>query len=258
MSLNFFKKWLFPKKVNWTVIPEYQKTSLGKMIKTLDDAYHLDGEFVDGKVFKINVENKNYYLKKYDRFKRFIPRHFSFSKVKMEWKNLLWFQSMNIPVAKVIAYGQETQGRVVQRGALITEELINCFDLVHIEAHKPELLEDRRWLKLVSHQVAEVTRIMHQNSFAHNDLKWRNIMVDLKADSPKIYLIDCPAGMKWPWPFLSYRIIKDLACLDKRAKYKLSQTQRLAFYKDYVQCDKLTEKHKKQIRKILSFFHNRE
>ena len=110
----------------------------------------------------------------------------------------------------------------------------------------------------VSHQVAEVTRLLHQNSFAHNDLKWRNIMIDVKAEFPQIYLIDCPSGMKWPWPFLSYRIIKDLACLDKRAKYELSNKQRLAFYKDYAQCQKLTVKDKIRIRKILQFFHNRE
>jgi len=83
-------------------------------------------------------------------------------------------------------------------------------------------------------------------------------MVDIKAELPDIFLIDCPSGMRWFKPLLEYRIIKDLACLDKCAKYELSQTQRLAFYKDYAQCQKLSLHDKKRIRKVLQFFNNRE
>ena len=70
---------------------------------------------------------------------------------------------------------------------------------------------------------------MHTDRFAHNDFKWRNILVDSDIDHPKVYLIDCPAGQRWFGPFLPYRIIKDLACLDKLGKYNLSRTQRLSF-----------------------------
>jgi len=258
MSFNDLKKYLLPKKISWTIEPEYQQTTLGQRIRNFDDAYNLEGEYIDIKVFKLSVEGKNYYLKKYEMFKRIIPRYISFSKVKMEWKNLLLFQQWGVPAAKLVAYGQETRGRVVHRGVLITEELINCQDLTSVADNFKHLLQQHDWLSKVSHQLAEIARTLHEHNFAHNDFKWRNIMVDIKADFPQIYLIDCPAGMKWYKPFLAYRIIKDLACLDKRAKYELSKTQRLAFYKDYAQCDKLTLMHKKQIRKILKFFHERE
>ena len=258
MSFNTLKDWFFPKKINWTVVSEYQQSTLGKLLKHFDDAYALEGEYIDVKVFKISVEGKNYYLKKYNLFKRVIPRYISFSKVKTEWQNLLFFQKLGIPTAKLVAYGQETRGRVVHRGVLITEELINCQDLSLVADNLKHFLKDPDWVKKVSHQIAEIARTLHEQGFAHNDFKWRNIMVDLEADFPNIYLIDCPAGMKWFKPFLEYRIIKDLACLDKRAKYELSKSQRLAFYKDYAQCDKLTVKDKKRIRKITHFFHNRE
>ena len=258
MSFNFLKKWLFPKKINWTIVPEYQQTTLGKRLKNFDDAYNMEGEYIDVKVFKISLEGKNYYLKKYMMFKRVIPRYISFSKVKMEWENLLLFQKLGIPAAKLVAYGQETRGIVVHRGVLITEELVDCQDLSSVADNFKSLLKDSGWVTKVSHQVAEVARTLHKHNFAHNDFKWRNIMVDIKADFPQIYLIDCPAGMKWYKPFLEYRIVKDLACLDKRAKYELSKSQRLAFYKDYAQCRKLTAKDKKRIRKIIQFFHNRE
>lgn len=94
---------------------------------------------------------------------------------------------------------------------------------------------------------------MHQHNFAHNDWKWRNILVVETDDGPRIYMIDCPAGMTWWGPFFEYRRIKDLACLDKIGRYTLSRSQRLRFYLDYVQRDRLNHRDKKVIRKILAF-----
>ncbi|MCK5648375.1 MAG: protein kinase [Gammaproteobacteria bacterium] len=262
MIANFLTKFLLPKKLNWHIIPEYQNTTLGKLFKHFDDAYDYEGEFITksplSQVYKVPIDGKNYYLKKYNISRKKIQRYLGQSKIQTEWQNLLWFDKLNIPVAKVVAYGQETRGWITQRGILITEELVNTSDLANIADNYHDLLQQPEWIAQVSHQVARAARIMHQHNFAHNDFKWRNIMVDIKADFPQIYLIDCPSGLKWYRPFLEYRIIKDLACLDKRAKYELSKSQRLAFYKDYAQCRKLTAKDKKRIRKIIQFFHNRE
>jgi len=246
------------KKLDWHILPEYKDTAFGKALKNFDDAYRYEGHYISGRVYKINIDNKNYYLKKFVKRKKLWVRFLSFSKILAEYNNLALFYKLGIPAAKVAAYGQETIAWVVQRGLLITEELSGCHDLVEIVETFPHLLQQTDWLEKVSHQVADATRKMHQYQFAHSDLKWRNIMVDTKSDFPQIYLIDCPAGMRWYRPLLEYRIIKDLACLDKRAKYELSKKQRLAFYKDYAQCQKLTAKDKKRIRKILQFFYNRE
>ncbi len=93
--------------------------------------------------------------------------------------------------------------------------------------------------------------------FAHNDLKWRNLLVT-HGERPQVYLIDCPSGGYWWQPFLSYRIVKDLACLDKVAKYHLTRTQRLRFYLDYAQHARLTAGDKKRVRRIVKFFEGRE
>ena len=58
--------------------------------------------------------------------------------------------------------------------------------------------------------------------------------------------------------FLQYRIVKDLACLDKVAKYNLTRTQRLRFYLDYAQQNRLSTMDKQRIRRILGFFSGRE
>ena len=74
----------------------------------------------------------------------------------------------------------------------------------------------------------------------------------------RLYLIDCPTGAFWHGPFLQRRIVKDLACLDKVAKYQLSRTQRLRFYLQYCQRKRLVDKDKPRIRQILNYFQGRE
>ena len=78
------------------------------------------------------------------------------------------------------------------------------------------------------------------------------------GDAPVIYLIDCPSGRSWWGPFLRYRIVKDLACLDKVAKYHLTRTQRLRFYLDYAGRDRLNADDKRRVRRIARFFEGRE
>jgi tRNA A-37 threonylcarbamoyl transferase component Bud32 len=264
----------FLKQISWQVLDHSEESEIARLLINFDEVYlwneqpfTIDEQKIQPElitksslcvVYKVTFFGVNYYLKHYNQEENQILRYFRQSKVRTEWENMLLFHQLGLPAAKVVAYGEALQGFISKRGLFITEEIKNTTDLVSLADSKSELLKNTHWVKTVSGQIAEITRILHQNRFAHNDLKWRNILVDIKAKRPQVYLIDCPAGMKWRWPFLSYRIIKDLACLDKRAKYNLSRTQRMAFYKDYAQCSKLMPYHKKQIRKILGFFHNRE
>jgi len=57
---------------------------------------------------------------------------------------------------------------------------------------------------------------------------------------------------------LRRRIVKDLACLDKVAKYSVSRSQRLRFYLQYRGRQRLNESDKRRIRQILNFFEGRE
>ena len=149
----------------------------------------------------------------------------------------------------------ERRGGAFLRGALITRELEQTDDLALLAANHDARLRDPRWVQEVSLQLARSTRAMHDRGFAHNDLKWRNLLVDPQR---RLYLIDCPTGAFWRGPFLQRRIIKDLACLDKVAKYQLSRTQRLWFYLQYCQRRRLVDKDKSRIRQILNYFQGRE
>jgi hypothetical protein len=184
-----------------------------------------------------------------------LRRYLGKPRVKMEWQNLKRFAKWGIPTAEVVAWGLERRGMAYDRGAMITRELPHTEDLSALaERHDPKLA-DRAWVDTVSRQLASYTRTMHDHRFTHNDLKWRNLLVD---DQPRLFLIDCPNGDFWSGFWLKYRITKDLACLDKVAKYHLSATQRLRFYLQYRQRDRLNAADKKRIRHVVRFFEGRE
>src|SRR3546814_12862719 len=90
----------------------------------------------------------------------------------------------------------------------------------------------------ICRQLAGYTRTMHENRFTHNDLKWRNLLID---EQSRLFFIDCPTGDFCRGFWLKYRLTKDLACLDKVAKYHLSATQRLRFYLQYCQLNRLDD-----------------
>ena len=105
--------------------------------------------------------------------------------------------------------------------------------------------------------MAHFTQLLHVNGFAHNDLNWRNILVSydaLSVTTPLVYFFDCPSGRFWQSPFLEYRIVKDLAHLDKVARNCLPLRWRLWFYKQYTGRSKLTSQDKRRLEKIAAYF----
>ena len=241
----------------WVLAPDYAE--LDADFGSLRAVFNLVGERITqdplSEVIRIERNGVRYYIKRYTGAGKGLRRYLGRPRVKAEWQNLKLFQRWGIPTAPVVAYGLERQFGGFVRGALITRELDLTIDLAALAATHDVRLKDRGWVGHISLQLAAATRTMHQHRFAHNDLKWRNLLVDPQC---KLYLIDCPTGAFWWGPFLQRRIIKDLACLDKVAKYQLSQSQRLRFYLQYVNRNRLTRDDKSRVRQILDFFQGRE
>lgn len=196
-----------------------------------------------------------YYVKRYwgggKGLRRFIGR----PRVKAEWQNLKHFAKWGIPTAPIVAYGLERRAGAFLRGALITRELENTRDLAMMAWHSDARLRDAAWVDGISRQLARATRTLHDHHFAHNDLKWRNLLVNERGE---LFLIDCPTGSFWWGPFLRYRIVKDLACLDKVASKVLTRSQRLRFYLQYRGRARLNAGDKRRVRQVLKFFEGRE
>lgn len=242
---------------SWKLAADYQmlQADFGSLAKV----FALQGERIThdpiSELIRVKRQGVYYYVKRYRSAGKGLRRYAARPRIKAEWQNLKRFAKWGIPSAEVIAQGLERKAGAFVRGAMITREIPNSRDLADLAHSDSARLHDRHWVKQVSEQIACATRIMHQHHFTHNDLKWRNILVD---DQTKVYLIDCPTGTFWWGPFLQYRIIKDLACLDKVGKYHLSNTQRLRFYLQYVERARLNAQDKKQIAKIVRFFEGRE
>ncbi len=243
----------------WRVLPGADPAA-AERFADLDAVFALEGEIVakdsTTRTVRVEVNGRRYYVKRYHGLgKKPLRRWFGTPRVQLEWENLQRFADWGIPTARLVACGLERQGGRFVRGALITEEIPATTDLGKLaRSHDPKL-KSQSWWQGVSAQVADIARRLHGRRFVHGDLKWRNLLVDA-AD--KVFLIDCPSGGFWWPPFLEYRIVKDLACLDKVAKRQLSRTRRLRFYLDYAQKMKLDDADKRRIRRIVGFFEGRD
>ncbi|WP_313950327.1 lipopolysaccharide kinase InaA family protein [Accumulibacter sp.] len=253
---------------SWRLNPQYAASEAAAVFGDIDRVFSLDGELITQdvlcRVLRVAVGGKRYYVKRYvgngkNMTRRWfgVRRWLGRPRVRVEWRNLLAFQAWGIPTATLVAYGLERRFGGFIRGALVTEEIPDTTDLSQIADASDPRLRDRRWVGQVSQQVARIARTLHDAGFAHNDLKWRNLLVNA-GPRPTVYLIDCPSGTYHRGALLDYRIIKDLACLDKVARKQLSRSQRLRFYLDYVERARVTDQDRKRIGKIVGFFDGRE
>jgi len=240
-------------------LAEGLEQQVAALFADLDAVFALEGEQLTrdplSEVIRVELNDVRYYVKRYWGAGKGLRRWFGRPRVKAEWQNLKSFAKWGVPTAPLVGWGLERKAGAFVKGALITRELPATLDLAAMAKENDERLRDRRWVDGVSRQLARATRTLHDHHFTHNDLKWRNLLVN---DRGELFLIDCPTGAFWWGPLLRYRIVKDLACLDKVAKYQLSATQRLRFYLQYRDRARLNASDKKRIRQILSFFEGRE
>lgn len=241
----------------WILDPDYAELSAD--FGSLDAVFALQGQRLTkdplSEVILIERGGVRYYVKRYWGGGKGLRRYIGRPRVKAEWQNLRHFAKWGVPTAAIVACGlQRRLGRFV-RGALITRELDSTEDLALLANRGDPRLQDRHWVDGVSRQLARATRTLHDHHFTHNDLKWRNLLVN---DHGELFFIDCPTGSFWWGPLLRYRIVKDLACLDKVANKVLSRSQRLRFYLQYRGCSRLLDGDKVQVRQIVEFFEGRE
>ena len=245
----------------WTITAAYRNTSAAEAFASLEAAFAADGQYVTGdpisRVIKNQIADQVFYIKTYTAGGKRLRRWVGRSRPRTEWENLHFFQQLGIPTSPLVAYGQETRGGIFRRAALVTAELKNTLDLNSLHLANHPILADRQWITTVSRQIAGYTRRLHRNCFGHLDLKWRNILVTLSSP-PQVYFIDCPAGRIRRGPGSRRWFIKDLACLDKVAKKRLTRTQRLRFFMDYAEILRLTPGDKDYVRRILRFFGGRD
>ena len=244
----------------WRVLDEYMDTDAERAFATLDQTLAQGGTVISAdpvsRTSRIEIDGTGYYLKVYYAAGKRLRRHLGASKISREWSNLLALRDLGIPVANIIAYGEERPAGRFKRGALITEEIVDSRELTMIPASHPALLRMPGWLASVSAQLAAHIRRMHAGGFTHGDLHLRNILVTTAAE-PEVYLIDCPSGGYPPAPLLAGRIIKDLANLDTETGDFLRATQRLSFFLHYRNSEGLSNADKLMLKRIMHYKHRK-
>ena len=179
----------------WNLEPAY--AGLANDFGSLEAVFALQGERLTrdplSEVIRVERGGVNYYVKRYVGAGKGLRRYLGKPRVKSEWQNLKRFAKWGIPTADVVAWGLERNGLAYARGALITRELPRTEDLSVLAERNDVRLKDPAWVDAVSRQLAEYTRTLHDHHFTHNDLKWRNLLID---DQRTLYLIDCPKDRK--------------------------------------------------------------
>ncbi len=254
--------------IKWFFNSNFVGMDAERLFGTLHATFSVAGERVSAaplsSVDRVAADGTRYYVKRYvGNGKSAWHRWFGLrgflapQRVVQEWENLIRFQQWGIPTATLVSWGIERRFGYFIRGALVTKEIPSTLDMGEMDNNNDSRLSDRYWVAQVVSQVARYVRRLHAEKFAHNDLHWRNLLVDT-GSPPTVYLIDCPRGRFWFGPMLQYRIVKDLACLDKVGRLRLSRTQRLRFYLDYCGRHRLSVADKRRIRKILACFTGNE
>lgn len=244
----------------WQLTGHLQNLGITSAIDTLDKVFAINGEFVSrgpsNQVIRTRLGDTTLYIKRYQRAGASnLRRYFGRSRVNRESNNLKLFEQAGIKTPRLLAYGEEYRYGSFKRGAIITEGVADSINLHQLAHQQPDLLADRTLLRELLSQVARQARILHDRSFCHNDLDWRNILVRIDAETkkPEVFFFDCPSGSFWCWPIMEYRKIKDLAHLEKMARRHLPIRWRLWFYKQYSGKKKLDKKDRQQLRKVASY-----
>jgi tRNA A-37 threonylcarbamoyl transferase component Bud32 len=185
------------------------------------------------------------FIKVYDYARptwRFLGRA---SKARREYDSYLVFRQLGIRCAQPVACGEvrDAIGRL-QRAFIITVAVPDARMLHEYlrdrcpDRSTPDSVQNR---KAITQQLAEMLARVHDAGFFHNDLHWRNVLVNEDAGGlrpvPVVWLIDCPRGSHCRFPILrERRQLKDLATLDRGADGVCTLRERVRFVREYLRC----------------------
>lgn len=166
------------------------------------------------------------------------------SKARREFVNAGWMRSIGLPAAEPLLAGEERDrlGRLT-RAFILTRAIEGAVSLDRFAARssgqaRAGSARDRR---AIITQLAGHLATMHHHRFAHNDLHWRNVLIERAGNEaagedqpPRVWFIDCPRGRRLNWSFFAARkFIKDFATLHRTARSLCSPREAVRFVRTY-------------------------
>ena len=184
-------------------------------------------------------------------------RHrFRRDKASLEAANYELLDEIGIGTPQVVAFGARRSGLrlldavIVTRGLPDVISLDRLFELRWPDAEDHAANALRR--EVVDRVVREVRR-MHDAEFFHIDLQWRNILIGGLGDNGiDVYFLDAPRGglRTSPWAREHGRL-RDLSCLYKEARRRLSRTEQLRWLLIYLGETRVTPATRAMIQALL-------
>ena len=177
-------------------------------------------------VFRIATSRGNLVFKRYTPAKwRFFLRA---SKASNEWRGLKSFAGIGIAVPELVAFGEDRKyGRLVA-GYIVTSEIPEASDLekYSVQDWFPRSSEDKEKIFVeLRAQLFQLIKKSHAHNLFHQDLNWRNILVNKEQGKLKLWWIDCPRFTSGVFN-RKHSILVDLSCISRVALSMMTRSQR--------------------------------
>lgn len=174
-----------------------------------------------------------------------------------EWQAIIRFHQVGIPTMVPVAAGVKRNGLgLAKESFVLTQEIRNAYRLDHYLAkwlRKPLSKQEIHGKRRLIQQLAQLTRRMHTTGLNHRDYYLCHIFIrnTEKSNDPELFVIDLhrvdirsKVGNRW--------IVKDLAALNfSSLELPIHTTDRMRFFKLYLQKDRLSERDRPLLRQIL-------
>lgn len=174
-----------------------------------------------------------------------------------EWRAIIRFHEIGLPTMVPVAAGEEKNCLgVVKRSFILTKEIKDAYRLDHYLAEslrQPLSREQIQRKRRLMRQLAQLTREMHTMGLNHRDYYLCHIFIRDTQESGDfdLFIIDLhrvdirnKVGNRW--------IVKDLASINfSSLELPIHTTDRMRFFKLYLQKDHLEKRDFHQLRQIL-------
>jgi heptose I phosphotransferase len=194
------------------------------------DIFRIRAPQPDGRALTLYLKRN---LKSYrkDGWTSLLQRGRVWSLSRQEWENARTLEAAGLPVAALVAYGEENGWLREKFSYLITEAATGA-QTVEQFLHA---CRDKKLRRRVFDALARTIRKLHQAGLASPDLFTRHLFVDATADPPAFCLIDM-ARLDQGRPLTPSQRARDLAALNITAPlHFVSPRERVRFLQIYSQ-----------------------
>ncbi len=198
-----------------------------------------------------------YYVKMYGGIKETFRQLFGASRFEIELGNLFYFSELGIHTPRVATYGREMRWGLLRQAAIVTLAVSDSVTLEKLIDSGEFYARGVQYARALLKQLAQTTKLLHDDHFFHRDLKTRNILVQNNGQQCQLYFFDCPTGYHPPRLLRGRSIIRDLAYLERGLRGHVRKVDMLYFYKHYRGSARLSEEDKQLARASLSYYAER-